>query len=366
MNLQAASRKPQASSFKTQDPRPKNQEPRTMTKYIFLIFLILIANTLSAKKVKFAVDMTGQTVNTTGVHVSGDFQDEAGFEGGDWQSNTTLMTNEEGTQIYSIIVDIPAFAKYEYKFINGDQWYEVEFVPQESRVGYDYNDNRWIYVDSLYNDTTLIAPVLFSGNTPAGFYLLRLKVDMSLQETIDPAGVHVAVDSQNMDPAYDILYSFGNNIYEKIIYTDILTDYADCSYRFVNGNTVAGFETVPIECSVDGNRYIEISKDTVVGIVCFSACVDCNTLGTTENTRTSIPVLYPNPGKDKTWLEFNDSENSHNVVVTDILGNTLRYFNDCRSKSLLIPLEGLPAGIYFIKLETGKRWLTTLRLVVSQ
>ncbi|MBK8686725.1 MAG: hypothetical protein IPN26_18020 [Bacteroidetes bacterium] len=48
-----------------------------------------------------------------------------------------------------MVVDLPAFAKYEYKFLNGDQGYEVEVVPEESRANYNLSDNRWIYVDSL-------------------------------------------------------------------------------------------------------------------------------------------------------------------------------------------------------------------------
>jgi len=253
-----------------------------MNKYLFLVLLMLAVNSVSARMVKFSVDMTGQMLSPNGVHVAGDFQEEAGYEGGDWQSNTTVMTNEAGTEIYSVIVNIPAFAKYEYKFINGDQWYEVEFVPLESRVGYDFNDNRWVYVDSLFNDTTRISPVLFSGNAPAGHNLLRLKVDMSLEEMIDPAGVYLVADEQiGMNPQ-TIMYSFADNIYEQIIYPEMWTDYSDCYYLFVNGNTVEGYETLPAECSANGYRFVEVLKDTVMETVCFSACVNCNAIGTPE------------------------------------------------------------------------------------
>jgi hypothetical protein len=289
-----------------------------MNKYLLLIILTLTITAANAKKVRFSVDMTGQTVSPNGVHVAGDFQDEAGFEGGDWQSNTTVMTNETGTEIYSVLVDIPAFAKYEYKFINGDQWYEVEFVPLESRVGYDFNDNRWIYVDSIYNDTLLFPPVLFSGNAPAEFYLLRLKVDMSLEESIDPAGIHVAADLNNWDPSADILYSFVDDIYEKILYVQIWPGYAQCSYRFVNGIEDEGYEIVPAECSVYGNRYIEIPKDSVVETVCFNECTACGAQSVPGVIRSDRPQIYPNPFSEKTLLKFNDSENIHNVSITDI------------------------------------------------
>jgi hypothetical protein len=340
--------------------------PRTMNKYLILLLLLLSVLAANAKTVKFSVDMTGQTVSPNGVHVAGDFQEEAGFEGGDWQSNTTLMTGEPGTEIYSVVVDIPAFAKYEYKFINGDQWYEVEFVPLESRVGYDYNDNRWVYIDSLYNDTTLISPVLFSGNAPMGYNLLRLKVDMALQEQISPAGVHVALDFQNFDPGTTVLYSFVDNVYEQIVYTEIWTDNSQCYYRFVNGNTESGLEDVPAECEQDGYRFIEIPKDSVMETVCFSACSDCNSIGTPEIPSLLTAVIYPNPFTESAKVEFNDPYYSHDVSIIDLLGNTKRVYKNCGTNSLTVLRDDLPTGIYFVKIESENRWLSTLRLVISQ
>jgi alpha-amylase len=336
-----------------------------MTKYLILIVFLIAGFTANAKKVKFNVDMTGLPVNTTGIHISGDFQEEAGFEGGDWQSNTTEMLSEGGSAIYSVVVDIPAFAKYEYKFINGDQWYEVEFVPLESRVGYEFNDNRWVYVDSLYNDTTLIPAVLFSGNAPAGFSLLRLKVDMSQEGSLDPAGIHLAKDEQIGTGSSTIMYSFADSIYEQIIYAPVWTDYAECMYVFINGNTLEGYETVPQDCSVDGYRFVEMDKDTVMETVCFAECQACSTQFIADNQYSGRPRIYPNPCKQGAILEFNDPGRFHKVTMMDILGNVLRHFEDIGSPSVSIQRETLPAGIYFIRIENADHWLSTLRLVIS-
>ena len=146
-----------------------------MKKSVLISVALVLVLTLSAKKVKFEVDMTDQAISTYGVHVSGDFQTLAGYSGGDWQPGTTPMTNEPGTQIYSVVVEIPAFAKYEYKFLNGDQWYDVEFVPMESRVGYNFNDNRWIFVDSITNDTTTTYPILYSGKCTSRIEIIEVE-----------------------------------------------------------------------------------------------------------------------------------------------------------------------------------------------
>ena len=192
-----------------------------MKKILFLLSFAFLFTNVNAKKVKFSVNMTGQTISVYGVHVSGDFQTLAGFAGGDWASNTTLMTQETtDTNIYSIIVDIPAFKKYEYKFLNGDQWYEVEFVPVESRVGYNFNDSRWIFIDSLANDTTNIGAIMFSGNAPSGYTLLRFVVDMQSQTSINTNGIHVAGNFQGWNPILTRLCNLDttSKYYEVISY----------------------------------------------------------------------------------------------------------------------------------------------------
>jgi hypothetical protein len=334
-----------------------------MKKYLLIAAILLTGMAVSAKKVRFAVDMTGQTISPAGVHVSGDFQEEAGYPGGDWQPNTTLMSMEAGTEIYSVVVDVPAGAKYEYKYINGDQWYEVEFVPVESRVGYNFNDDRWVYIDSLYTDTTMISPVLFSGNAPAGQYLLRLIVDLQAEAFINPDGVHVAGDFQGWEPSQTIMYNFVDKVYEYIAYVDTAAGYSE--YRFVNGNAAGNYEAVPSECSSNGNRTLIVPKDTVTPAVCFSSCSACGPQWVTDALQPSVARIYPNPCSDKAVLEFNDSEAIHKVAIMDILGNVQRVYDNYRKESLEIRCDNLENGVYFIRMENGSGWLSTLRLVIS-
>jgi alpha-amylase len=334
-----------------------------MKNLLILILLLFAAFSVHAKKVQFAVDLTGITINSTGVHVTGDFQEEAGYEGGDWMSNTTVMTALPGSAIYTVVVDIPAFRKYEYKFLNGDQFYDVEFVPVESRVGYEYNDDRWVYVDSLYTDTLNIPAVLFSGNAPAGMYLVKLKVDMQSESEISARGVHVAGDFQGWDPSSVILYNFVNKVYEVIDYVDTTAGYA--KYRFVNGNTAEDYETVPSGCAVSGNRSLDVLKDTVIETVCFSQCSACGSQSVSYNEKKSDPGIYPNPFKDKTQIIFNDDQPLHDVIIMDIFGKSVRNYDNYRYQTLSIQRGELKQGIYFLKISNGKGWLSTSRLVIT-
>ena len=83
------------------------------------------------RKVKFSVDMTGQTVSGNGVHVAGGFQS--------WSPSTTALTQEGSTNIYSVVADVTENSVVEYKFINGNDWPQAEGVPAFSQKGNSVN-----------------------------------------------------------------------------------------------------------------------------------------------------------------------------------------------------------------------------------
>lgn len=290
-----------------------------MKKLLFIIALIISFNGF-AKKVKFAVDLRGLTLLSTGVHVTGDFQAAAGYAGGDWQPNTTKLTQEGTTTIYSIVVDIPAFRKYEYRYVNGDQTYESEFVPEESRVGWHFNDNRWIYIDSLANDTTYMPVLLFSGNAPYGKKLLKLRTGLADEASVDAAGVHVAGTFNNWNYATATMFSFGRKIYEYQAYVD---SNASVDYLFVNGNTLAKAETVPATCAVGGKRNKMVVTDFITDTTCYATCGLCVTLlGINDVLFQRSISVYPNPSTGKTQLNFTTT-GSRSIQLFTITGMLL-------------------------------------------
>jgi len=313
-------------------------------KKIIIPILILISSIANAKVVRFVVDMSQQVVNVTGVHIVGDFQTLAGFSGGDWNSGTTIMTQmTSDTNMYEVYVDIPAFAKYEYKFVNGDQFYEAEFVPVESRVGYNFNDNRWIYVDSIANDTSYVGAILFSGNAPANKFLIRYLVDLSMEPAVDTAGVHLISDYQAFNPLTNILYSFGANVYEVINYVDG----GFYQYKYVNGNTIADAESVPSTCTSQlGNRGVSATTDIVLPIDCFGGCSACSTSGLTENSHASFN-LFPNPAYDFLAVRF-ENEMERQIQIYDTNGKLISDFVSTNNLER-VALSAFEAGAYIIK-----------------
>jgi hypothetical protein len=329
-----------------------------MKKLLLISFSLFIIGTASAKKVKFAVDMTGQTVNTTGVHVWGDFQLAAGYTA-DWTPNATSMMQETGdTNIYSVVVDIPAFAKYEFSFLNGDQGYDVEFVPLESRVGYDFNTNRWLYIDSLADDTVFVGAIPFGGNAPVGLTLVRFLVNMQNEPSVSINGVHVSGTWQGWNPATVHLYSFVTNVYEVIQYVTAGT----VNYRFYNGSTTGDAETVAASCSVFGNREVSVTGDIILSSVCFGECADC-TVGINEAAKTGSIYVYPNPFHQYAVITLSSAGESF-VTLSDMTGRVVRMYAHVKENKLRIEKDNLTAGVYFVSVSNDKSKATT-KLVVE-
>lgn len=225
-----------------------------------------------AKKVKIQVDMTGQTVSANGVHVAGNFQG--------WSPSTTALSKDGATNLYSAVVDINAFQIIEYKFINDNNWGAgEESVPtlskKESVANGGSNGNRWAYIDSMANDTSMLA-FTFAGSAPMGKYAVRFAVDMQKETRMDPNGIHIAGSVQGWDPAKTRLVNlFGNNkIYEVIL----TLDSGLYAFKYVNGNIWSDStdeRAIPSTCSSGGNRQLQLNANTVLDKVCFNSCIGC-------------------------------------------------------------------------------------------
>lgn len=307
-----------------------------------------VVSTYGKRYVKFSVDMREQTVNTTGVHVSGDFQEEAGFAGGDWQPNTTPLTKEGTSTIYSTVVLVPVNAKYEYKFLNGDQFYDSEFVPDESRVLFDFNDNRWFVADSAMGDTIYLAAVLYAGNAPYNKKLVRFRVDMQKSMPVASSGVHVAgtfqPSAQQWNAAYTMAHSFDGSMYEVIGYVDSGSTHY---YKFYNGNTVASTEVVPSACAVGGNRVVTVANDVILETVCFNSCTACITTDV-ENEVTPISDVraYPNPFASALTVEL--PAGVYSISLKDVLGKELETHTGVSGGTYTLGSFTLPIGMYVV------------------
>jgi len=310
---------------------------------LIILGLFLCSEIIEAKKVKFSVDMTGIEISPNGVHITGDFQLLAGYED-DWLSDATKMEKEAGSDVYSVIVDIPAFRKYEFKFVNGDQFYEVEFVPVESRVGYDFIDNRWLYLDSLDNSVYEHPRIIFSSNAPAGKYLLRFSLDFIDASEISENGVHLLSEFNNYSILNQRLFSFDGQIYEIISYVGTGT----YKYKFMNGKTSETEESLPSECAVDGYRTVEVADNLVLDAVCFGECYDCFTSSVIDHN-VKLYDCFPNPALNMINIELPYISN-YQIYITDLTGTLISEREIINSDIITESVGSLLSGYYLIKI----------------
>ena len=223
-------------------------------------------------EITFQVDMTNETVSPDGVHIAGDFQG--------WDPGTTQM-QDDGGNIYSYTAILNAGEYYEYKFINGITWADEETVPTEC----NQNGNRFLTPPDI---NTTLDLVCFSGcDACPELVSVMFQVDMALEE-ISPDGVHLVGDFQGWDAAATPMADAGTGIYSIWM---LLPAGSYQTYKFINGNTFDGQETVPEECGVDDgfggfSRFMEVPLEiTMLDAVCFNGCSSC-----TQEHNISIPA----------------------------------------------------------------------------
>ncbi len=337
-------------------------------KRLFCILLLLTAvNSAQAKKIKFAVDMGTHTISPNGMHVMGDFQIPAGYSA-NFSPSITALTKEGTTTIYSIVLDVPAFKAYEFVFVNGIFGYEAEFVPTKARVDESGlgSDNRWLYVDSLTNDTTFLGAIQFGQSSPIGKKLIRYKVNMSNVSPINGSyGVRLGTNylTTTLTPSSSRMCSFGNNVYEIIHYTTS----TNLSYNFYNGNLTSMKETVPGSCSTGGLRTFTLNFDSVVPTVCFSGCLNTNcpvVIGVKENLKNLVNLkLFPNPANYAITIITNLSETYH-LTLFDAAGKLINNFTNLTENNFTINTATLPEGNYHLRIMTESGLSNTQQIVI--
>ena len=239
-----------------------------MKKFLFL-FLSLSSSLIGVSQtynVTFQVDMTGQTGFTT-PEVNGTFNT--------WCGNCFVMTDTNGDNIWEATTALPA-GTYEYKF-SADNWgsQETLIAGSSCTVTNSGYTNRALNVTA---DTVL--PVVCWGScvdcasTP-NTYHVTFRVDMNGVSGFTTPEVNGTFNSwcgnctQMQDPD-------GDNIWE--ITVALLEGAYDYKYSFDNwGGQEALAVGSPCTTTAGGytNRYINVTSDATLDVVCFGSCSAC-------------------------------------------------------------------------------------------
>jgi hypothetical protein len=326
-----------------------------------LVIILVFTFYVEAKYVRFAVNMQNSgMLNSNDAYMSSTFQSVIGMGGDLTHGFLHLTQSTTDTNIYSAIYNIPAFQMYEYQFEMGVAGYDMENIPLESQSL--LNGYRWLYIDSLSNDTLNLPAVYYSGNNSATEIMYRIKVNMS-NETVSANGVHIAGNFQNNDPASTIMYSFGNSVYEYMAY---LTPASQVDYKFYNGNSAVASEIVPTACAQGGNRIIaNVDSAQVLPTVCFSDCVNCSPLNASKVSHSNLFNFAPNPMLYASILTFNDDAPLHSISIVDVQGRTVKQINNITTNAIEINKENLAASCYFLQIVNDQNETSMLKLVIE-
>jgi alpha-amylase len=248
--------------------------------FAFMFCSLAFAVTIKAQPVPltFQVDMSNENISPDGVHVAGNFQSEAGYDG-DWNPGATQLTDEDNDSVYEITVMVPP-GFYLYKFVNGNEWTDKPELPAadcatDDGVG---NFNREVTVSSQ----GINLPVVVFDSCNA---ILHFSVDMN-NEPVSDDGVHVMGDFQEAAgypsnwSADAIRIEDVNN--DGVYSARIPVAPGNYQYRFINGNTPEDAETPPSDCTADdGNGNFNRTITATVGYsqaitYCYNTCDICD------------------------------------------------------------------------------------------
>ncbi|NVO20405.1 MAG: hypothetical protein HXX13_11930 [Bacteroidetes bacterium] len=237
-----------------------------------------------SSNVTFLVDMSRESISLNGIHIAGSFNN--------WNPSANAMT-VGANNIYSVTVPLTRGQEYTYRFVNGNSNPGLEFVPAECGIPSGtgvYNRHIIVPVNDTTTDTVCFS---MCSRCPVDIPV-TFRVDMS-NHTVSPNGVHLAGSFNNWNTSSTPMIPGANNIYSATV---MLTPGTFHLYRFVNGNTISGYETVPSQCgSPSGNggydRYLLIpAEDTTLTAVCFGSCVQCGSTAQYVNVTFKVDMHH--------------------------------------------------------------------------
>ena len=302
-----------------------------MKKIFTFCFVALSAMMAQAQvAVTFNVDMTGQTVSANGVHMAGNFND-VNYDGTaenaayvNWNPSAIALA-DQGNGIWSVTLNLVA-ERYEFKFINGNDWPFAEDVPPACQVEVAGNDNRFWSISGL--NATESMTVCYASCAACGENTVRFRVDMTQEVNgVNPAGIFVAGDFQGWNPAgSQMIDPDGNGTFEGYFSIGTATS---AQFKFINGNDWAFAEAIPAECNVADNRVIDVvDANTVADVICFSSCGPCQfptpvlfrvdmTLQTVNANGPHVAGSFQgwNPGDANTLMLDPDGDNIYEVTL---------------------------------------------------
>ncbi len=257
--------------------------------YLSILSLMVAVGAMAQTAVTFNVNM-GIVGPSDSLHVVGNFQDpnyDNVPENPDYQNWTPnaasgLMTDDDFDFVYSATLMLQP-GRYEFKFVNGNDWPYSESVPSTCTVEVNGNSNRQVMVGADPVEYT----VCYGECADCGMNAVRVRVDMSTYDDDGNGiggepGIDIHPDGMFMNGSFVTWSTFvplqdwdGNKIWEGLI-TTFAAD--PIEFKFINGpDWIFPNESVSGSCGAgNGNRLVTITDvNTVLPVYCWNSCDPC-------------------------------------------------------------------------------------------
>ncbi|NNC94994.1 MAG: T9SS type A sorting domain-containing protein, partial [Chitinophagales bacterium] len=220
--------------------------------------------------VKFAVDMNQYAGSFTTAYVAGEFNG--------WCGGCNPLSDNDGDGVWtgSITTVLDSF---QYKF-QLDQWAASENLGADDDACTKSDGNFRNRFITISQDTVCLDTVCYEECTPCATApataTITFIVDMSLEGSIDPSGVHVAGSFQGWNPSGTPMTDIGGGQWSVTV-PGIPVGQA-IEFKYINGNFWGPDESVFGPCGAgNGNRIFTptTAGPVTIGPDCFGSCGPC-------------------------------------------------------------------------------------------
>jgi hypothetical protein len=231
--------------------------------------------------------------------------------------------------------------------------YQISFANNNNTMIADINfgPGWWRFVYERTNAISLPDPNV------------TFKVDMSDYTGPAYAGVFLNGTFNNWCGNCTPMTDEGNGIWSATLPLTV----GGAQYKFTLDGWTAFEEFTGTESCIDpiadgfANRYVEITGDTLLPLVCFNSCEACPSINDLdENTIDNVSVS-PNPANEKITVSSNNLISSINII--DLSGKLVKTIN-LNANSTEISINELKSGIYNLIISTSQG-IVTNKLIVE-
>ena len=307
--------------------------------------------------VTFVVDMNEVAAAFTTPEVNGTFNG--------WCGGCAPMADPDGDNVWTLDIELAA-GTYEYKFAY-DSWAGSENLTEGDPctvTAFGFTNRSLVVSEDMVLDEVCWGSCEACDGVVDTTFEIIFKVNMEdVTETYTTPEVNGTFNgwcggcAPMADPDGDDIWELTINLPAGIY-----------EYKFAY-DTWAGSEnlTVGDPCTITTggftNRYLEVTGDADLGVVCWASCEDCDGVQVEDLNAQQAFSIAPNPANSSVTVQLASvNADLQMVYITDMTGRSITRAEVINGNAV-ISTEQIPAGMYCVHVTNGEQVLTQTFIV---